>query len=104
MEISTEYDITPDAIRVIRNQTGLSQRAFWGALGLSQSAGSLYEKGVQALPSPTRTLLFLMYVIGLEFDTRTAEGAAALHQLARMQQARARIADALDLLHQALNP
>jgi hypothetical protein len=45
-----------------------------------------------------------MYVIGLEFDTRTAEGAAALHQLARMQQARARIADALDLLHQALNP
>lgn len=104
MEITTENDITPAAIRVVRRRTGLPQHAFWGALGLSQSAGSMYEKGAQPIPAPTRTLLFIKYVAGLDFDASTEEGASRLRDLAahqRQQHISSNINAAMALVKQA---
>ena len=45
----------------LRKSLGLNQSDFWGALGVTQSGGSLYEKG-RKLPKPVAMLLELVYV------------------------------------------
>ena len=45
----------------LRKSLGLNQSDFWGALGITQSGGSFYEKG-RKLPKPVAMLLELVYV------------------------------------------
>ena len=45
----------------LRKSLGLNQHDFWGALGITQSGGSRYEKG-RMMPKPVATLLELVYV------------------------------------------
>lgn len=45
----------------LRRSTGLSQRTFWGRLGLSQPAGSRYENGL-GMPRNTAEMLRLVYI------------------------------------------
>lgn len=58
----------------LRESLGLTQTAFWGMLGITQSAGSRYENG-RYIPKPVQTLIHLMFVIGL-----TPRQKAALEQ------------------------
>lgn len=44
-----------------REDLNLSQFEFWGAIGVSQSAGSRYESG-REIPKPTQELYRLTYV------------------------------------------
>ena len=44
-----------------RRATGLSQGAFWGRFGVTQSAASRYENGCE-LPLPTQLLLALHHL------------------------------------------
>jgi len=47
-----------------RNAQGLNQSEFWRPLGVTQSGGSRYESG-RRIPAPTRKLIYLMHVQGL---------------------------------------
>ena len=48
-------------VRLLREQRGLSQRAFWARLGITQSGGSRYEQGSRIIPKPIELLLQLVY-------------------------------------------
>ena len=52
--------MTGEEARELRETLGLNQTEFWGAIGLTQSAGSRYESG-RTLPKPVRMLLNLAY-------------------------------------------
>ncbi len=45
----------------IRDRLGLSQRDFWGPLGVKQSGGSRYENG-RSMPKPVEMLLGIVYL------------------------------------------
>ena len=49
-----------------RKELKLNQADFWRELGVTQSGGSRYESG-RTIPSPTRKLIHLMHVIGLDY-------------------------------------
>ena len=49
----------------LRRAGNLSQTAFWGYLGVTQSAGSRYESG-RRLPYPVALLLDLVYVRAID--------------------------------------
>lgn len=100
MNFVTENDITPKGIRELRERSGLTQTQFWRSLGCSQPAGSKYEAGA-AMPSQTRTLLFVRYVVGLHLDASTKAGADELRRLARLQNADLNINEALRRLQKA---
>ena len=51
-EIRTEQDVTGEAAKALRESCGLSQKAFWSAVGLTQSGGCRYERG-NRLPKPS---------------------------------------------------
>jgi DNA-binding transcriptional regulator YiaG len=48
-------------VRLLREQRGLSQRAFWARLGITQSGGSRYEQGSRVIPKPIELLVQLVY-------------------------------------------
>ena len=79
--ISTANDITGPVARQLRVMRGMSQREFWGAIGVKQAIGCRYELGFR-VPGPIKTLVFIRYVAGIEHDLSTVEGAAMLRQLA----------------------
>lgn len=81
MPIETANDITGPVARKLRTMRGMSQREFWGAVGVQQAVSSKYENGLR-LPNTIKTLVFIRYVAGIEHDLGTAEGAAKLRQLA----------------------
>lgn len=85
-EIRTEQDVTGAAARSMRESCGLSQKAFWSAVGLTQSGGCRYERG-NRLPKPIRILLFITYVARLKIDASSPAGADELCKLASMQAA-----------------
>lgn len=78
MGIKTDIEIDADRAKVLREQANLTQREFWGAAGVSQSAGSQYEGGVRPIPASVRKQIFFRFVAGLNFDTGTVPGAQAL--------------------------
>lgn len=84
MEIKTESDVTGDVAKGLRKAAGLTQVAFWGSVGVTQTAGCKYEAGY-AVPRPVRILVFAAYVAGLRIDASTAEGAERLARLGRLQ-------------------
>lgn len=88
MDIKTANDLDQAAVTHIRKQAGLTQKAFWEPLGITQSAGCRYESGAP-IPKPIRILVFVNYVAGLRIDASTREGAACLMRLARLQASEA---------------
>lgn len=84
MNITTEQQIDGQAAKILREKAGQSQRAFWGAYGMTQSCGCRYEGGA-VIPTPIRTLIFLTHVAGLDIDASSEEGAASLMRLAQLQ-------------------
>lgn len=62
MEHPTHDQITGQQLRTIRGALGLSQAAFWGAIGVKQPSGSAYEDGHE-MPEPVRRLAWLNYVM-----------------------------------------
>lgn len=79
--------------RVIRQQLGLNQQAFWSKVGVTQSGGSRYETG-RAMPKPVRELLRLVHVEGIDLSGARGEHFAIARHLrstnpglyARLQQ------------------
>jgi transcriptional regulator with XRE-family HTH domain len=88
MDIKTESDVTGAVARRLREQADLSQKAFWGPIGITQSAGCRYENG-QRLPRPIRILVFANYVAGLRIDASTPDGASRLSRLGLLQASEA---------------
>ncbi len=81
MQISTELDINGASARALRTKLKMSQEEFWQSVRSSQPAGSQYESGAN-IPAAVRSLIFIKYVAGLDFDTSTPEGAKAVLDLA----------------------
>lgn len=61
--MSTKKAKKPVDYRELRAKMGLNQSAFWGGVGVTQSAGSRYESG-RAVPKPTRALIHIVHVEG----------------------------------------
>lgn len=88
MDVKTEKDITGAIAKESRAALNLSQSAYWGAVGVKQSHGSLFETArSQRLTKPIRILLFVRYFAKLDIDASTEEGAAGLVRLAELQAA-----------------
>lgn len=86
MKIKTEQGITGPVAYEIRTKARLTQRQFWGAIGISQARGSRFEsETTQRITKSIRMLVFARYVAGLELDASTAESAARLVRLAQVQ-------------------
>ena len=49
-------------IQAHRLERGMTQTAFWGKVGTSQTCGSRYEDG-RPIPRPIKTLLDLVYFL-----------------------------------------
>jgi transcriptional regulator with XRE-family HTH domain len=84
MDIKTESDVDGAAAKRLREQMGLSQKAFWAPMGITQSGGCRYENG-HPMPKPIRILVFVNYVAGLRLDAGTPDGAGRLMRLALLQ-------------------
>ncbi len=62
---TTEHPaVTPADLRRYRELSNLSQTAFWGAIGVSQSSGHNYENGA-AMPPPVERLVRVHYFAGI---------------------------------------
>lgn len=79
-----EQDLTGASVRLLREGLGLSQTAFWKAVGVSQSVGSRYEADMP-IPRAVRILIVATYVSGVKIDTTTLEGVAELTRLGSIQ-------------------
>jgi hypothetical protein len=79
MSIKTEVDITPEASRKLRTDAKLTQREFWESVGSNQASGHWFEVGKRKrIPKPIRMLIFLRYVVGLEFVLDNEVSASSL--------------------------
>lgn len=67
----------------LRQRTGLSQTAFWGRLGLTQSAGSRYENG-RRMPRTTAEMLRLVYIERVDLSMVDRELVAIIEALQAM--------------------
>ncbi len=81
----TEKDITGNAVRAIREELGMTQTAFWTAIGVKQSVGCRYEADMP-IPHPVRILIVARYVGGVKIDAGTPQGVADLTKLGAMQE------------------
>lgn len=84
----TESQITGSVARELRQQLGISQKAFWNPLGVTQSVSSRYEASVAEIPKPVRILLVANYVAGVKIDAATSEGLEELSRLGSIQSKR----------------
>lgn len=84
MNIKTEQQIDGAAAKYLREKAGMSQKAFWGEFGMTQSGGCRYENG-SPMPKTIRTMIFMKHVAGLSIDATTDDGAEALFRLAKLQ-------------------
>lgn len=80
----TEKDISGSVARALREQLGMTQTAFWGAVGVKQSVGCRYEADMP-IPLPVRILIVARYVSGVQIDAGTPEGVAELTKLGGVQ-------------------
>lgn len=87
MEIRSAADITAEAVRYLRQRAGLTQRAFWSRVGVTQPGGWHYEHGATPILKPVRLLVFIVYVAGIDPDCQTEEGAAAMLRLGKLYAA-----------------
>ncbi len=82
----TENEMTGPVVRSLREGVGLSQKAFWGPLGVKQSVGCKYESDTP-IPHSVRILIVATYISGLKIDARTGEAVAELSKLGSIQAA-----------------
>lgn len=87
MKITTEAEISAEAVRWLRNQAEMSQADFWASLGIKQPTGAHYEAQRNRIPKSVRILIFVKYVAGIELDVSTEAGGAELARLAVLQEA-----------------
>lgn len=80
----TEKDITSEVARKLREDSGLTQKAFWEPLGVQQSVGCRYERDID-VPKAVRILLVARYVSGVTIDAATHDGVAELKTLGAIQ-------------------
>lgn len=57
----------PINLTQLRKQLYMNQKDFWGAIGVTQSAGSRYESG-KSIPQPVSELLRLVYLEQLDLQ------------------------------------
>ena len=72
--------LTGADLKLIREQRGMTQTAFWGVIGVKQCTSSFYESGTD-MPAPVRKLAWLHYVAGIPVDADPEE-LAKLGQIA----------------------
>ena len=53
--------MNPTDLIQLRQKWGLRQAEFWGRIGVTQSAGSRYEKGPRVPPKPVAMLVAITY-------------------------------------------
>jgi predicted transcriptional regulator len=87
----TESEVTAEAARILRKGLGMTQKEFWGPLGVQQSVGARYEQGAQKIPRAVRILLVARHISGVSMDTSTAEGVADLARLGAIQSKGAQV-------------
>lgn len=63
-----DKNLTPAALVELRTAKGLSQKAFWGAIGYSTTRGCSYETGRTPIPEHVRRLVYLEHVLGVPTD------------------------------------
>lgn len=63
-----DKNLTPAALVELRTAKGLSQKAFWGAIGYSTTRGCSYETGRTPIPEHVRRLVYLEHVLGIPTD------------------------------------
>lgn len=83
----TEKDITASVARQMREDAGLSQKAFWEPLGVQQSVGCKYEQDVK-IPRSVRILIVARYVVGFKIDAGSQDGVQELAKLGKIQSAK----------------
>lgn len=81
----TETDVTNESARKLRQELGLTQKDFWGPVGVAQSVGARYEDDVK-IPRPVRILVVARYVAGLKISAETSEDLADLQLMADVQR------------------
>jgi hypothetical protein len=60
----TEKDITGQWCKDLRRRLAMTQRQFWGPLGITQAPASSYETGKRDIPRPVRMLILANHVAG----------------------------------------
>ncbi len=96
----TERDITAAKTRELRAASGLSQKAFWAAVGVQQSVGCRHETGATKIPKPVRMLLVAVYVSPAGTALADIKGVKATARQARRDLAKA--ADSISAARDAL--
>lgn len=61
MQGSSVFDVTAEAIKTLRLNRGETQSRFWKRFGVSQSSGSRFERGLEAMPNAVAILVRLYW-------------------------------------------
>lgn len=88
MKTKTKRQYDGDALREMREQRGLSQKEFWGAIGYKLSRGCAYETGRTTIPEHVNRLVFLHYAAGIPTDINSAAFAEFEEDLKKSNPAR----------------
>lgn len=81
----TEANITNESARKMRQDLGLTQKEFWGPVGVAQSVGARYEDDVK-IPRPVRILIVARYVGGLKIAADTPQDISDIQLMADVQR------------------
>lgn len=68
-----DKNLSPAALLELRTAKGLSQKAFWGAIGYSTTRGCSYETGRTPIPEHVRRLVYLEHVLGVPTNIDSEE-------------------------------
>ena len=86
MDILTEDQITGPVARKMRQDMGLTQKAFWNPVGVQQSVACRYELDAGAdIPQAVRILIVARYISGLRIAASTPNEVASLSKLGEAQ-------------------
>lgn len=97
-----EQDLNGRTVRALREQLGLTQAAFWSAVGVTQSVGCRYEADMP-IPRAVRILIVANYISGLKIEAHTADGVKELKALGRIQSSFQRASDVADTVRGTLD-
>lgn len=99
MQSKRDSEITGHVARKIRQELGLSQAEFWGAIGIRRETGNNYERRGR-LTEPVRLLVFAHYIAGIPVnDLQELRRVGAVAKA--MREAGARLSEAAESVSQA---
>lgn len=102
MKIETEDDLKAITLRKLREKLGLTQPAFWSAVGVTVLRGARYENGfTKVIPRDVRRLVFLHYIIGIPTNA-SPEDLLKFKQLGDKNVSRRAVQQQLNRAEQAL--